>query len=67
MRHTFQITVDYSPDDAQLAWLLNHATAGHSPTQARKYMAKRIVEAQIDLHPDMMAITRRNLLITRHR
>lgn len=50
MRHTFQITVDYNPDDAHLAWLLTH-------DQTRKTVAKRIVLAQIDLHPDLTAIT----------
>ena len=64
MRHTFQITVDYNPPDRILARLLNHAEAGHSEAQARKDATKRLVLAQIDLHPDLRAVTSRHLLVT---
>jgi hypothetical protein len=57
MRHTFQLTVDYNPDAAQLAWILNHAEAGDSETQTRKAFAKRLVLAVIDQHPELKAVT----------
>lgn len=58
MRHTFQITVDYTPNAANLAWMMNHAEAGASEQQTRKAFTKRLVLALIDQHAELTAIPR---------
>lgn len=57
MRHTFQITVDYTPDAANLATLRDSIIPGESEHQTRKAFAKRLVMAAIGLSPELVAIT----------
>lgn len=55
MRHTFQITVDYTPNSLETFQDLTRL--GQSERQARKAAAKCLVLATIDTHPELTAIT----------